>query len=221
MRIFLVEDTADVAEAIVSRLSRTGHTVDWQPDGRVAAKVCLQEQYDLIILDVMLPGQDGISILQRMRRERVATPVLMLTARADIDARVGALDLGADDYLTKPFDFRELDARVRVLLRRGAGEATNVLHCGAVVLDRKARSVTVRGRTIELTRRELTLLEIIASRPGRIFSKEDLVDKLFTIDDAPSQNAIEQYIGRLRKKLADGDIEIKTLRGLGYQLVTR
>ena len=221
MRILLVEDTADVAEAIAARLRRTGHTVDWQADGRLAAQVCLTEDYDLVILDVMLPGVDGVPILQRMRREGVATPVLMLTARVDIDARVSALDLGADDYLTKPFDYRELDARVRALLRRGAGDSTDLLQCGGVVLDRKARSVTVDGEPVELTRRELTLLEIIASRPGRVFSKEELVDRLFSLDDSPSQNAVEQYIARLRRKLAHGRIEIRTLRGLGYQVIAR
>lgn len=219
MRIFLVEDTADVAEAIVARFTRTGHTVDWQADGRVASDLCVREQYDLVILDVMLPGADGISILQRMRREHVRTPVLMLTARADVDERVNALDLGADDYLTKPFDFRELDARVRVLLRRDSGDATDLLQCGLMVMDRRARSVTVQGVPLEMTRRELTLLEILASRPGRVFSKEELVDRLFTIDDAPSQNAVEQYVARLRKKLLDGGVEIRTLRGLGYQFV--
>ena len=221
MRILLVEDTADVADAIAARLRRTGHTVDWQADGRLAAQVCLTEDYDLVILDVMLPGVDGVTILQRMRREGVATPVLMLTARVDIDARVSALDLGADDYLTKPFDYRELDARVRALLRRGAGDSTDLLQCGGVVLDRKARSVTVDGEPVELTRRELTLLEIIASRPGRVFSKEELVDRLFSLDDSPSQNAVEQYIARLRRKLAHGRIEIRTLRGLGYQVIAR
>ena len=221
MRILLIEDTPDVAEGILARLRRTGHTVDWQQDGRRASDVCVSEKYDLVILDVMLPGLDGIAILQRMRREHVSTPVLMLTARVDIDARVGALDLGADDYLTKPFDFRELDARVRALLRRGAGDATDLLRCGAVVMDRNARTVTVDGVAVEMTRREITLFEIIASRPGRVFSKEEHVDRLFSIDDSPSHNAVEQYIARLRRKLAAGRIEIKTLRGLGYQVVAR
>lgn len=221
MRIFLVEDTVDVAEAIVARLTRTGHTVDWQANGRIASDMSLREQYDLVILDVMLPDQDGISILQRMRRQRVVTPVLMLTARADIDARVDALDLGADDYLVKPFDYRELDARVRALLRRDAGDSTNLISCGSVVLDRKTRSVAVHGLPVELTRRELTLLEIFASRPGRIFAKEELVDRLFSIDDAASQNAVEQYVARLRKKIAGGGVEIRTLRGLGYQFVIK
>jgi two-component system, OmpR family, response regulator TctD len=219
MRILLTEDNPDVAEGIIARLRHTGHTVDWQQDGRRASDICVTESYDLVILDVMLPGADGIAILQRMRRERIQTPVLMLTARVDIDARVGALDLGADDYLTKPFDFRELDARVRVLLRRNAGNATDILQCGAVVMDRNARTVRIDGTPVDLTRRELTLLEIIASRPGRVFGKEELVDRLFSIDDSPSQNAVEQYIARLRKKLAAGRIEIKTLRGLGYQMV--
>jgi two-component system response regulator TctD len=221
MRILLVEDTEDLAEGIVANLRRTGHTVDWQADGRRAESLALQGDYDLVILDVMLPGLDGMALLQRMRRAKVASPVLMLTARIDIDARVGALDLGADDYLTKPFDFRELEARVRALLRRRAGDSTNVLQCGAIAIDRKTRGVTLHGAPVELTRREVTLLEIMAARPGRIFSKEELIDRLFSVDDAPSANAVEQVVARLRRKLEGAGVEIKTLRGLGYQLVVR
>lgn len=219
MRILLVEDTEDLAEGVLATLRRTGHTVDWQADGRKAESLALHGDYDLVILDVMLPGLDGLTLLQRMRDARVASPVLMLTARIDLDDRVGALDLGADDYLTKPFAFRELEARVRALLRRRSGDATNLLHCGAIAIDRKTRNATLHGAPIELSRREVTLLEIIAARPGRIFSKEELIDRLFSVDDAPSANAVEQVIARLRRKLEGAGVEIKTLRGLGYQLL--
>jgi len=218
MRILLVEDTADVAEAIVAHLSRIGHTVDWQSKGNDAARL-VTDPYDLIILDVMLPQQDGFSLLTRVREKGLSTPVLMLTACAEIEERVRALDLGADDYLIKPFDFRELEARIRVLLRRSGGEATNLLNCANLTIDRKSRTAVLDGRPLELTRREVTLLEIIAARPGRIFGKDELIDRLFSVDDTPNANTVEQYVGRLRKKLTGAGFEIRTLRGLGYQLV--
>lgn len=221
MRILLVEDTVDVGEAILTRLQRIGHTVDWETDGCVADEVLAVQTYDLVVLDVMLPGLDGFSILKRLRQRKSRMPVLVLTARSEVDDRVGALDVGADDYLVKPFDYRELEARVRALLRRNAGEATNELACGDITIDRTSRAVTLNGAPVELTRRELTLLEILAARPGRIFSKDELVDRLFGFADEPSPNAVEQSVARLRKRLSASNVEIRTLRGLGYQIVCR
>lgn len=221
MRIFLVEDTHDVGEAITRRFQAMGHTVDWETDGSAADDILRYTDYDLVILDVMLPGRDGFSILRGLRQAKVNVPVLILTARSEIDDRVGALDLGADDYLVKPFDFRELEARARVLLRRrGGGEATNIIVCGDVSLDRTNRSVKVGKREVQLKRREMTLLEILASRPGKVFSKEELLDQLFGFDEAAGANAIELYVGRLRKKLEGAKARIVTLRGMGYQLVS-
>ncbi|NEX60335.1 response regulator transcription factor [Noviherbaspirillum galbum] len=220
MRILLVEDTDDVAQAIVTKLSGIGHTVDRAADGTMAAGMMTGE-YDLIILDVMLPGLDGFTLLSRLRDAGRDTKVLMLTACGEVDERVRALDAGADDYLMKPFDYRELEARVRVLLRRTGGDATNMLACANLTIDRKSRAAALDGLPLDLTRREVTLLEILASRPGRIFGKEELVDRLFTIDDNPSANAIEQYVARLRKKLGAAQFEIRTLRGLGYQLALK
>ena len=219
MRILVVEDTVDVAEAIVASLTRVGHVVDWEAHGARAAARVLDPHYDLLILDIMLPGVDGFELLRQVRAKGLATSVLMLTACAEIEERVNALDLGADDYLVKPFDYRELDARIRMLLRRGGGGSTNLLVAGKVSVDRKTRSVLLDGRPLELMRREVTLLEILLSRPGRIFGKDELIDRLFTIDDNPSANAVEQYVGRLRKKLVGAGFEIRTLRGLGYQVV--
>jgi two-component system response regulator TctD len=221
MRILLVEDTHDVGEAICRRFQSTGHTVDWETDGAAAADILAFTEYDLVILDVMLPGMDGFSILRRLRQEKSGVPVLVLTARSEIDDRVSALDLGADDYLVKPFDFRELEARARVLLRRrSGGEATNIIVCGDVSLDRANRSVKVGKREVQLKRREMTLLEVLASRPGKIFSKEELLDRLFGFEEAAGANAIELYVGRLRKKLDGASARIVTQRGVGYQLVS-
>lgn len=219
MRILLVEDVADVGEAIVARLSRVGHAVDWARDGDDGATMLADTTYDLAILDVMLPGRDGFSILRGHRARGGRTPVLVLTARSQIDDRVGAFDLGADDYLIKPFDFRELEARVRALLRRAQGPATDELICGDVVLDRSSRSVRVGDRVVELTRRETALLEALMARPGRIQPKEALFDHVFALDADAGTNAIELYVARLRKKLAGARTQIRTLRGLGYQIV--
>jgi two-component system response regulator TctD len=219
MRILVVEDVVDVGEAIVASLERIGHAVDWERDGGEADALLMAQSYDLVVLDVMLPGMDGFSLLRRLRQRRIPTPVLVLTARSQIEDRVSALDLGADDYLVKPFDFRELEARVRALLRRKTGSATNLIEIGGITLDLAGRNASLHGRPLELTRRELTMLEILAARPGRIFGKDELMDQLFGFKDEPSENAIEQYIARLRRKIAGASAEIRTLRGLGYQLV--
>ncbi|RVU17191.1 response regulator transcription factor [Methylobacterium oryzihabitans] len=221
MRILVVEDTADIAEIIIAGFRRIGHSVDWESDGAEARDLLATQGYDLVVLDLTLPGCDGAALLKALRGRGDATPVLVLTARAGIEERVRVLDLGADDYLVKPFDFREVEARARALLRRAAGEATNALVCGDIAIDRAARSVRVAGVPVELTRRELMLLEILAARPGRVFGKDELLDRLFSLDEAPSFNAVEQYVARLRRKLAPSEAQIRTLRGLGYQLTPK
>ena len=219
MRILLVEDTVDVGEAVAARLLRMGHAVDWQKTGPDAEAALEVQAYDLVVLDVMLPGKDGIAVLGDLRARGVTTPVLMLTARARIDDRVSALDYGADDYLTKPFDFREFEARVRALLRRSGGAAVSRLKLGDVEFDQSARSVTVAGRPCELTRRELALLEVFMLRPKKLFTKAELMEQLFGFDQEPGENAIELYVGRLRRKLGSARLEIRTLRGMGYHAV--
>ena len=219
MRILLVEDTRDVGEAINQRLVRVGHSVDWETDGLVAAEILDFTDYDLIILDVMLPGLGGFDILRRLRAAKKMVPVLVLTARSEIEDRVSALDLGADDYLVKPFDFRELEARVRVLLRRNSGETTNIIVCGKLQLDRHSRNVRIGNREVQLKRREIAILEVFASRPGRLFSKDELMDTLFGFDEGVNHNAVELYISRIRKKIEGSGVSIMTQRGMGYQLV--
>jgi two-component system response regulator TctD len=215
----LVEDTRDVGEAINQRLVRVGHSVDWETDGLVAAEILDFTDYDLIILDVMLPGLGGFDILRRLRAAKKTVPVLVLTARSEIEDRVSALDLGADDYLVKPFDFRELEARVRVLLRRNSGETTNIIVCGNLQLDRHSRNVRIGNREVQLKRREIAILEVFASRPGRLFSKDELMDTLFGFDEGVNHNAVELYISRIRKKIEGSGVSIMTQRGMGYQLV--
>ena len=217
MRILVVEDTHDVGEAIVACLGRLGHAVDWEQTGTGGEHALAVQRYDLVILDVMLPGKDGFAVLDTFRKAGNAAPVLVLTARSQIDDRVSALDHGADDYLVKPFDFRELEARVRALLRRSTGTPVAQIALGDVILDQVSRSVSVSGRRAELTRRETALLEILMSRPQKVFSKAELLDQLFGFGQDPGENAIELYIGRLRRKLGAQAMEIRPLRGIGYQ----
>lgn len=219
MRILVVEDTIDVGEAICACVDRMGHGVDWEKNGEDAEYALTAQHYDLVILDVMLPGKNGFDVLGTLRRMKQSPPVLVLTARSMVEDRVTALDLGADDYLIKPFDFRELEARIRALLRRIGGPQSSLVELGDVVLDQAARSVSVGGHRAELTRREIALLEVLITRPSKVFSKTQLIDQLFGFGEEPAENTIELYVGRLRRKLGSTRMEIRTLRGIGYQAV--
>jgi two-component system response regulator TctD len=216
MRILLVEDTPDLGEAITARFRADGHAIEWQCDGAAADVLLRRERFDLVILDLTLPGVSGVDLLRRLRTRRDATPVLVLTARSQVDDRVGALDLGADDYLVKPFDFRELEARVRALLRRGSGQAADVREYGDLRFDAGARRVFLRGQPLDLPNREFRLLEVFLSRPGRVFGKDELADRLFALDSLAAPNAIEVYVARLRRRLDGSSVRIRTRRGLGY-----
>ncbi|WCE06174.1 response regulator transcription factor [Pseudoxanthomonas sp. JBR18] len=221
MRILLVEDNVDLADAIVRRMRRSGHAVDWQHDGVGAASVLRYQSFDLVVLDIGLPRLDGLSLLGDLRERGDATPVLMLTARDGIEDRVNALDVGADDYLAKPFDFREFEARCRVLLRRSRGQATAAVQVGGLVFDSAAHTVQVDGVALELPNREFRLLEILLGRLDQVVSKDEIAKGLFGFDDEAGPNAIELYIGRLRKKLGDAaPLRITTVRGVGYKAET-
>lgn len=216
MRILLIEDASDLAEAIVHRLTRTGQAVDWLADGLDASDVLAYQEYDLVILDIGMPRRDGLQILSDLRQRGCKTPVLMLTARAEIEDRVRALDVGADDYLPKPFDFREFDARCRALLRRRQNQASGVTRIGELSFDRARRRVTLNGTVLELPNREYRLLEILIGQFGNVVSKDEIVRQLFNFDDEAGSNAIELYVGRLRKKLGATALIIRTVRGAGY-----
>ncbi len=218
MRLLLVEDNEDLADAIVRRMRRSGHAVDWQRDGLGAASVLRYQAFDLVVLDIGLPRMDGLTVLGELRERGDATPVLMLTARDGIEDRVHALDVGADDYLAKPFDFREFEARCRVLLRRSRGQATAAIQVGTLVFDAAAHTVHVDGVALELPNREFRLLEILLGRLEQVVSKDEIAKGLFGFDDEAGPNAIELYIGRLRRKLGEhGPLRITTVRGVGYK----
>ncbi|MFM0212227.1 response regulator transcription factor [Paraburkholderia sediminicola] len=219
MRILVVEDGVDIGNAIRSRLSRLGHAVDLEADGRAANVLLGTQNYDLVVLDVMLPSMDGFAILRELR-SRSDTPVLLLTARSAVDDRVSGLGFGADDYLIKPFDYRELEARVQALLRRKSGQASDIIQLGDLIIDRNNRLAELKGHSLPLSRKEFALLEILLSRPQRTFSKEELLNLLFSYEKEPSLNAVEQYITRLRKKIDGSSVEIRTTRGMGYQIAS-
>lgn len=215
MRILVVEDDPDLGDAVQRRLRREGHATDWQRDGQSAEEVLRYQQYELVILDIGLPRRDGFAILRALRARGQRTPVLMLTARSEVEDRVGALDVGADDYLSKPFDFREFDARCRALLRRSQGIASGSTTLGELVFDRSAKTVMIGSTLIDLPRREYRLLEILIGNLGRVLSKEYISSQLFDFDDEAGANAIEVYVGRLRRKLGE-HLVIRTMRGMGY-----
>jgi len=218
MRFLLIEDNEKLAKAIVERLGLDGHVVDHAPDLETAADCLAGTGYELILLDIMLPDGDGRTFLERHRTGDNDTPVIVLTARSEVSDRVRMLDLGADDYITKPFDFSELEARCRAVLRRRQGAARNQKTFEDVVFDPLAGTVEVAGSVSDLRNRELRLLEVFFSAPDMIFSKSHLVDRLFSYDEDVSENAIEVYVGRVRKKLQGGRVKIETVRGVGYRM---
>jgi two-component system, OmpR family, response regulator len=215
MRILVVEDDSLLAEGLLSVLSRAGHAVEHTASGRLADSLLEREQYDLVILDIGLPDIDGFEVLRRLRARRSRASVLVLTARDAIDDRVRGLDLGADDYLTKPFSVTEFEARVRALLRRSVPLDARWSIAGLTV-DVAAKRVRVHERPVDLTPREWALLELFLGRPGRVLSKGQIAESLFSFDEHLSANAIEVHVSRLRSKIESAGVHIRTVRGFGY-----
>ena len=218
MRILIVEDDAALARSIVALLRTAGHAVDHVATGEDALLVAADEPYALIVLDVGLPGIDGFEVLSTLRRRGERVPVLMLTARDALDDRVRGLDLGADDYLRKPFAPEELEARIRALGRRRAGDPTPELVVGSLALNRSTGEARVGTRSLDLRRREWAVLDTLATRAGQIVSRETLQAEVFGYDEPVGPNAIEVNITRVRGKLAPDGPVIRTVRGVGYLL---
>lgn len=217
MRILIAEDDAIIADGLARSLRQGGYAVDWAPNGLEADTALLTVTYDLLILDLGLPKMPGLEVLKRLRSRSSQVPVLILTALDGTGDRVKGLDLGADDYMVKPFELAELEARVRALTRRSAG-TTPTIQCGLLSYDQVGRVAQIQGATLDLSAREIGLLEILLTRMGRLVSKDQLVDHLCGWGEEVSHNAIEVYVHRLRKKLEPGGVRIATVRGLGYCL---
>lgn len=222
MRLLLVEDNETLADALSRSLAKQDYAVDVLKEGDCADQVLAIQSYDLIILDLTLPKLDGLEVLRNLRRRGSDSPVLILTARTEIKERVAGLDLGADDYLTKPFALEELEARVRAMLRRRGGEAKSaVITHGVVSFDTRSRICRIADQDIDLTPRERSLLEVLIRRCGKVVSKEHIAESIFNFDDEASLSSIEIYVHRLRKKLSHPQVAIRTVRGLGYLLDTQ
>ena len=220
MRVMVAEDNPTLAESIAEGLRDEGYEVDLTRDGEEAMHWATANQYACVLLDIMLPGRDGYAILRAMRQKGVGTPVVFLTARDGVDDKVRGLDMGADDYVVKPFAWAELVARVRAAMRRPHGRASATITVGDLEIDTAAKTVRRGGRSVELTAREYALLEYLAHREGQVVSRTDIWDQLYGHEDTTTSNVVDVYIGYLRNKI-DRDHPVKlihTRRGLGYVL---
>jgi two-component system OmpR family response regulator len=218
MRILLVEDDITLGNATSLYLRNNGYAVDWVTDGKQADLALHEALYEVALLDLGLPKMDGLTVLKRLRARKLATSVIILTARDDLEDRIAGLDLGADDYLIKPIKLPELAARLRVQIRRQSAVSASVFEYPPLTLHTKEHLVTYQDQPFALSPREFSLLETLLLRVGKVVSKESLLENISDWDDSLGSNAIEVYMHRLRKKLLQVGIEVRTLRGLGYML---
>jgi two-component system OmpR family response regulator len=218
MRILIAEDDRTLADGLAASLRDCGHSVDCVSTGAEADSAISSFEFDLLILDLGLPRMSGLEVLKRLRERSRDLPVLILTAQDGLDARVRGLDLGADDYLAKPFALEELKARVRALARRGSAGRQPFIQYGDLTYDRIGRVAKVRGQSIDLSARELVLLELLLQRAERTVSKNQMLDHMCEWSEEVSTNAIEVYVHRLRRKLEAAGVEIVTTRGIGYRI---
>lgn len=216
MRLLLAEDDAMIGASVASGLRQAGFAVDWARDGKAAELALETGGYALLLLDLGLPRLDGLSLLKKLRARGNSLPVLIVTARDAVSDRIAGLNLGADDYLVKPFDLNELAARIHALLRRQAGRARRELHLGDLMLDPVTREVSLAGRAIHLSQREFALLECLMETPGAVLSKETLEERVYGWEEEISSNAIEVHLHKLRRKL--GADWIRNVRGVGFKM---
>jgi DNA-binding response OmpR family regulator len=217
-RILIAEDEPRLASFLEKGLRSNGFVTSVAEDGMKASMMAHDDEFDLLVLDLGLPGKDGTEVLRELRASGQRMPVIILTARDDVSDKVGGLEGGADDYVTKPFRFEELLARVRARLRDERTVERTVLRAGSVVLDLRTRRASTDGRTVDLTAREFTMLEVLIRHAGQVLSREQLLSHVWGYDYDPGSNVVDVYIGYLRRKLGSNSIE--TVRGMGYRLIT-
>jgi two-component system, OmpR family, response regulator TctD len=218
MNILVVEDNRDLGEAVSRQLRNLGHQVTWNTTGLDVIETVADADFDAIVLDLTLPGGDGITILRALRRAGRRLPVLVITAKAEVDDKVSLLDLGADDYLVKPFDMRELLARLRAVVRRHSGQVSSVLRLGRLSLDQAGQVVWLDGEVVETGMREFRLLEVLMGVAGRVATRDHLMARLCDLEDGGSENALEQIVSRVRRKIGRSGVQIVTVRGVGYMM---
>ena len=216
MRILLVEDDEMLAQAVTRALRQSAHTVQRAASGADADEILAANEFDLVLRDLGLPHLDGFEVLKRLRARRNRVPVLVLTVRDSLDDRVAGLDLGADDYLTKPFELAELEARVRALIRRANAAASSEIVHGPLRFDTAGRRLYCEGRPVDLSARELSVIELLLLREGRVVTKQQIADHLYGWDETASSNSVEVFVYRLRRKLEGCGVDIRTVRGMGY-----
>jgi two-component system OmpR family response regulator len=223
MRVLLIEDDRRLAASIQRGLGESGLAVDLAYDGDDGLAAALSAPYDVVVMDVMLPGADGMAVSRSLRQQKVSTPILMLTARDAVDDRVSGLEAGADDYMVKPFAMRELLARIRALARRHLPDRTSVLTVGSIVLDTAAHTLRVSGRNVELTAKEFAILDFFMHHPGRLLSRTQIIEHVWDYEFDGGHNLVEVYMGRLRRKLTEAGAAdpFVTIRGAGYRLEPR
>lgn len=220
MKVLLVEDEKKIAEFVCAGFREQGVLIDHCANGNDGYAKATQGTYDVIVLDIMMPGRDGLSVLKGLRKLGNATPVILLTARNELDDRIEGLNLGADDYLAKPFFVEELMARVHALQRRVSGERQNVLSASGLQLDRITREVKWLDRSVDLTTREFNLIEYLMRSPGRVFTRTQILEHVWGYDFDPSTNVVDVCIQRIRKKIGEDDVggsPIESVRGVGYR----
>lgn len=222
MKLLLIEDEPQIANLVKAGLEREGYAVDWLADGKDGEKriELYHDDYDLVILDLMLPGKDGIEITKHVRSKGITLPILILTAKSYVDDKVSALDGGADDYLTKPFDFKELLSRIRTLLRRPKDTLATELRCGGVILNPGSRKVFMDGKEVKLTLKEFGILEYLMRHPNKVVTRDDILFNVWDFHFDSFSNVVDVHINHLRRKLAKGKRKnfLETIRGVGYRI---
>lgn len=218
MRITVIEDNVGLANGIAHCFKDQGHAVNVLYDGQAGLDFLLQEETDIIVLDINLPTMDGLAVLQTLRKSNIATPVILLTARGELSDRVRGLDAGADDYLIKPFEMDELDARIRAISRRKPNVNKSVVELGDLTYDKSARQLFCKGDALALPRRELAVFECLFDRQNSLVSKSQLADFVYGVGTDVDEKVVEIYVSRLRKKLSEFSVVIRSARGLGYMM---